>query len=200
MSAMTQIDDIPPAGTEEPFEPAQCAPGSASALADGSTGIASGPRRRKRRPLQFTLRTLFILTTLTAALCSALFATPVWFAISTVGLLALLIPIGLIVAIIHARGYFRTFCTGALFPAIPPLLVGLYFGAAICWLTPGDVFSSLGSSFGPADQLHEFHLHLAVGVGTFLGLMLLCGSFAMLVRWLVAPRRTAYVPSSPCWP
>ncbi|MGD0900181.1 MAG: hypothetical protein ABR915_20285 [Thermoguttaceae bacterium] len=175
---MTQIDGSTAAGGEEPFQPAS---------PDGSS------KRRRRPVFQYSLRTLFLVTTLVAVLCAALFTAPVWFSGVTLVLLGVLVPMGLVVAIIYARGYFRTFCIGALFPAIPALLVSLYMIAAISFTSD---FSTFFSSSDPED----FHFHIGVGVGAALGLLVLCGLFAMLVRWLVEPRRTGFVPHSPCWP
>lgn len=164
MATMIQIDEIA-TDNENPLEPVL-------------------PRRRRRPLFQYSLRTLFVLTTLVAILCSALFAAPWWFSVATLAVLGVLIPLGLIVAIIYARGYLRTFCIGALFPAVPALLVSLYLWTMVYVSIFGVNFSDLVSGHDG----DEYRLRLAIALGVALALIAFCGLFAMLVRWLVEPR------------
>ena len=73
------------------------------------------------RPFQFSLRTLIIVMTALAVVCSGLFAGPLWATVLTALLLTMLTPVAFTVAVIYGRGYLRTFSIGALFPG-PPLV------------------------------------------------------------------------------
>ena len=66
------------------------------------------------KPFQFTLRSLLILTTLTAIFLSCLFSGPDWVAKYAVFLVVLAAPVVLITILVYGRGYQRTFCIGAL--------------------------------------------------------------------------------------
>ncbi len=70
----------------------------------------------KRRPFQFSLRSLFILTTVLAATLGLLFRAPPVVSVSTAGFFILSLPMVLVIVLIYGRGYTRTFCIGALFP------------------------------------------------------------------------------------
>ena len=73
-------------------------------------------------PPQFGLRALFAVTLIAAVSCSLFFSMPP--AVATVALVAvsLVLPAVLTTAAIYIRGYWRTFCIGALFPAGTMLL------------------------------------------------------------------------------
>ncbi len=71
----------------------------------------------KRRPFQFSLRTLFILTTFLAAALGMLVTAPTIVRLCTAGFFTLLLPMVLVIVLIYGRGYARTFCVGALFPS-----------------------------------------------------------------------------------
>ena len=85
-----------------------------------AVGRIDGPADRptpERRPFQFSLRTMFIVTTLVAVACSGLFAPVLPVVVATILGLIVLVSVALTVAVVHARGYLRTFCVGAIFPA-----------------------------------------------------------------------------------
>ena len=128
------------------------------------------------RPFQFSLRSLFIVTTLVAVVCSGLFAGPVWMTVLTLIALAVLIPIAITVALVYGRGYLRTFFFGASFPWAPLLfwesyaMVGVFYG---------------GFALSDGGITRETRIAVAIGVGAMALVTFLCGLFAMLVRWLV---------------
>jgi len=74
--------------------------------------VASHPRR-----LQYTLRTLFALTTAAAIACAVFFTLPPWVSIVAAVCVVISMPAVLTVMLVYGRGYTRTFCIGALFPA-----------------------------------------------------------------------------------
>ena len=86
------------------------------------------PERPDSRPrrFQYSLRTLFVLTTGLAMLCSILFSLPTWLAELAVVFLVISTAAALTVTLIYGRGYVRTFCIGALFPAGVCLLSSTY--------------------------------------------------------------------------
>ncbi len=135
----------------------------------------------ERRPFQFSLRTMFIVTAVVALICGGLFAPLQFVAFGTMAALAILIPMALTIAIVYARGYLRTFCVGAMFPAgtvLLPLLMenGLYLP-----------LSAL-SSTDPLDQ--EGRVAVAIYVALYLAFIVLCGLVAIGVRWMIeSPQR-----------
>jgi len=76
--------------------------------------VHQGPRRR---PLQYSLRSMFVVTTAAAIGLSLVVASPDWLLVLLSAILALAIPMVLTVALIYGRGRLRTFAIGALFPA-----------------------------------------------------------------------------------
>ncbi len=74
------------------------------------------PEARPRR-LQYTLRTLFVLTTAAAIACAVFFALPAWVSVVVAVCVLISIPGLLTVMLIYGRGNTRAFCIGALFPA-----------------------------------------------------------------------------------
>lgn len=88
----------------------------------------SRPRR-----LQYTLRTLFALTTAAAIACAVFFALPPWVSVVAAVCVVVSMPVVLTVMLIYGRGYTRTFSIGALFPAGFCLLAPMvsYFALAL---------------------------------------------------------------------
>ena len=128
---------------------------------------------------QYSLRTCFVILTLSALLLAAVFAIPVDEA--AILFLAILFPVPMVfgVCAIYSRGYLRTFAIGACFPALiaflsPYFMQILYFG------------------FEEFDLVHSPTLMrlllLAYLVGAIL-VFLTHGALAVLVRWLVEPRQ-----------
>jgi hypothetical protein len=135
--------------------------------------------RNRPRPFQFSLRSIFIVTTLLAVVCSGLFAGN-WVSLIAVILLSGLIPSALIVCMIYGRGYLRTFCIGAMVPAGDLILIFVY---GTVTLTPSlaDPAAFVSGAMDP----QETRLYVGIATGIVLGLILLFGLFAILVRWLV---------------
>jgi hypothetical protein len=104
----------------------------------------------------------------------------------TLFVFGLLATLASTVAVVYGRGYLRTFAIGALFPCVPLFLWWLYYGAMalIAVTTDPSVF---GGGFSPGGTPDDSVPRLGVGiyVGGMTGAILLCGLFAMLVRWLI---------------
>ncbi len=129
---------------------------------------------------------MFIVTTALAVVCSGLFAGPAWVSFVTLVVLGLLTTIVFAVAVVYGRGYLRTFAIGALFPSAPLLLCWLYFAATILielWGDPAGVARAFSPGGTADDSVPRLGVVILVGAATFV--ILLCGLFAMLVRWLV---------------
>ena len=69
------------------------------------------------RFLQFSLGTMFVVTTAVAIVCSLLFSMPTVAGFPLLLVFSVALPAALTTVIIYGRGYQRTFCIGALFPA-----------------------------------------------------------------------------------
>ena len=83
-------------------------------------------------PWRFSLAALLILTALAAVACSLLFASPGWVRFVTAIFLCVALAVIWLVALIHGRGYLRTFATGALCSAgVAALAVALML-AILC--------------------------------------------------------------------
>ncbi len=74
-------------------------------------GDAAGDR------LQFGLGTMLALTALVAVASSLMFRLPSSVATPLLALLTIALPVVLTAVVIYGRGYWRTFCIGALFPS-----------------------------------------------------------------------------------
>jgi hypothetical protein len=135
------------------------------------------PRRPPEpRPFQFTLRTMFIVTTAAAVACGGLSTPIMGVQAATLLYLALLAPMMLTIAIIYGRGYVRTFAIGASFPAL--LAVLLAFGATVDELFDSRFWQYRDRSPG---------LFLAVAV--VLAVIVATGVIAMGFRWLIESAR-----------
>jgi hypothetical protein len=138
------------------------------------------PRRQPEpRPFQFTLRTMFIITTAVAVACGGLSTPIAGVQAATLLYLALAAPMMLTIALIYGRGYTRTFAIGAMFPAALALLYA---------------FGSLIDSIEPSQQqfwkYQEPHREIVPIVGIVLAIIILTGLAAMGIRWMVeSPER-----------
>ena len=104
----------------------------------------SRPRR-----LQYTLRTLFALTTAAAIACAVFFSLPPWVSVVAAVCVVISMPVVLTVMLIYGRGYTRTFSIGALFPAgicLSPVV--FYYGLALVVEYVEDVFDALEPNIG----------------------------------------------------
>ena len=137
---------------------------------------------RRRRCLQFSVRTVLVVMTLAALVLGAVFAMPI--AVFSYILLVSHVPVVtvFVVCAVYGRGYFRTFSIGAGLPAglvlfSPYLIQFFYYGF--------DEF--IDDSSGSTTARLVFLGYLAVGV-------LLCvvhGGLAVVVRWLIEKEREA---------
>ena len=82
---------------------------------------------------QFSLFSMFVVTTAVAATCSLTFTMPAVAAIPLFGVFSMVLTAVLITGIIYGRGYQRTFCIGAVVP-FGVLLFALGFAAVIFFL------------------------------------------------------------------
>ena len=135
-----------------------------------------------RRPFQFTLRSIFLLTTMAAIFLSAYFAGPEFLKVGCLVFAIAVLPVSLIVALIHGRGYLRTFCIGGLIPCSMTIFVGAYI--LLMW----------ADGSGPdSDEANEF---LLCGVGVPFVVSLAAGALAMGVRSVVEGPRPVTQSSS----
>jgi len=105
---------------------------------DGECGT-SRPRR-----LQYSLGTLFALTTAAAIACAVFFTLPPWVSVVAAVCVVISMPVVLTVMLIYGRGYTRTFSIGALFPAglcLSPAAAS--YGLQVAVNTFTEVFDSL---------------------------------------------------------
>ncbi len=121
-----------------------------------------------RTPFQFTLRTLMVITTVTAVVLSGLS----WLTAITVFLFVLTVPLVLTVTLIYGRGNGRTFCIGALFPA----------GLSLSYWLPWSALFYHSGSFSPGDDDRLVIIIFLVGYCIF---TVSAGLFALWIRKMV---------------
>jgi hypothetical protein len=139
--------------------------------------------------MRFTLKTLFATVSVSALICCIFFALPGWLSLSILGLLWFLAPPVLIAGIVYGRGYGRAFSIGCV-SAGGCLPLVYFYGIALVangwdWINSADDNSVLS---------------MKIAVALFSVLMGLCGSAAMVVRWLslrLNRSASAPEPSSP---
>ena len=137
--------------------------------------VSNGDDRRADRPrFQFSLRTMFVVTTIAAAVFPLLFASPGIVRMISAAFLLVMFPVVLTTVLIHGRGYARTFCMGALFPAGTALWPIGQNGSIFMFAWERGVNSLGPIQFGPA-----------VFVFVTLGTSIVAGLLAVLVRWLI---------------
>ena len=151
----------------------------------------------EHRPFQFTLRTMFIVTTVVAMWCSGLFAPYALSQLVTVTLWVFTVPVVLVVMLIYGRGYMRTFAIGGLFTTFPLLIchVVLVYSlvmVAISLASGGN--ADWSDAFGTAIP-DESRLAAGLFCAGYTAVIFLFGFLAMGVRWMVeSPQRTARKP------
>ncbi|MEN6452516.1 MAG: hypothetical protein ABFC96_18660 [Thermoguttaceae bacterium] len=144
------------------------------------------------RPFQFSLRTLFIVTTIVAILCAGLSArAPRWYSLYTFISWATILPLSLIAIVIYARGPLRAFGIGGLFACLPLLAFDILVGAATLGHLAHAHSLSAFSNYSPFDHLGGDDpigptLSLIVGLQS-LGTAIL-GLVAVVVRRIAEPR------------
>ncbi len=131
--------------------------------------MADSERRRGR--LQFSLRGLLVLMTVSAFVCGLLFAAPAWVGLLLVVFQCTAMPVAVTVMIIYGRGYLRTFAIGAMFPGF----LALFYSYAVLLSGLGDL----------DDESLQTRLMLAAYLVGLFVVMALYGGTAMVVRWLV---------------
>jgi hypothetical protein len=146
--------------------------------------LATEPRGR---PFQFTLRTMFIVTTVVAIVCAGLSWPTPWVQLLTTLYLAITVPMAITVAMIYGRGYVRTFSIGAMFPA------GLALWYAFV-LTMDRGFPYRGYN------APDMQWMLMLGTSAATGLIILGGLIAMGVRWMVESPQRPQPPQISCDP
>ena len=143
-----------------------------------------------RPPFQYSLWSMFVLTTVLAIGLGLLVAAPTWLMVLLLLLVSLALPMALTVAVIYGRGRLRTFAIGALFPAgvlifsVVPLFRGPFYGMF---------------DFGSGGDDLEARVILAAVVGATGILIAAFGLLALWVRWLVE-RPQPRQPTSPAPP
>ena len=85
------------------------------------------PCEPNRPRMQFSLRTMFVLTTCVAVACTLLFAVPDPVVVPLLLAVTIALPAVLTTFIVYGGSYLRTFCIGALFPAATALYASAWF-------------------------------------------------------------------------
>jgi hypothetical protein len=141
-----------------------------------------------RRRFQYSLRTLLLITTLVAIVCSLLIASPSWVRALSILCLIPTIPAVLTIVLVYGRGYMRTFCIGALFPSV---WITISFGW-IFFRFSMDVMSMDGNTLS---QLGE---PLTATLVVSIALSLVVGLIAIGTRWWIElPQRRNPPDTSP---
>jgi len=126
------------------------------------------------RPLQFSLQGMFLLMTVLAVAFSLLLAAPPVVRFIGAAFFLLALPTVLTVVLIYGRGYARTFCIGALFPAGTMLWP---FGSGVPMIMYG-----MGGDLGGAGWIPALYVAAAYVVS------MIFGAIAVVVRRLVESR------------
>ncbi len=130
-----------------------------------------GSEARPEPSFQFSLKTMFLATTGVAVGMSLLFAAPRIVNLIAATCFFLLLPAVLTVVLVYGRGYQRTFCIGALFPA--GLGCGSPFGASMpVMMTYGLIDSGRAASV----------YHPGVSVAVIYAFSMLFGVIAIGIR------------------
>jgi hypothetical protein len=135
------------------------------------------PPEASRPFLQFGLGTVFWITTATAVVCTIVFRIPNEFADPLSLFISVALPAVLTTVIIYGRSYQRTFCIGAMFPAVFFLLFALHGGM---WTNPLPLNVPLDVDF-----------QSRMVVCSFWGSCLLIGGVCVGVRRLLERRPTS---------
>ena len=144
------------------------------------------------RPFQFSLRTMFIVTTMVAVWCGGLFAPYAWARFLTLALWVFTVPVVLLVMVIYARGYMRTFAIGGLVTTLPLLFCHIVLAYVVVAAASSAWSSGTAdwSNFSAADDGDDSHYVPGIFCGIYSALIFMFGFLAMGVRWLVeSPHR-----------
>jgi hypothetical protein len=155
------------------------------------TEIETRVRPSKPEPVQFSLASILLVITLTAAVFSSVLAGSDTVRVAAVSVLTVAVPMVLTVLLVYGRGYLRTFCIGALFPAT--LIVPLAFQGLDFFLYDSNRIGRLGRA-GDQGEL------LAIAILIYGVVILWFGSVAVAIRWrLEAPPRESQLQTQPDW-
>lgn len=135
-------------------------------------------RRSAGRPFQFSLATLFVLTTALAVGFGVCFAVPASFAGVFVFILILILPAVAVVAMKYGTGSLPSFCIGALFP-LSMCLAGLLFDPTL-----RSLLNRMQGHYGLSQEPHAWQ-----AIGDWLVIVAVMGNDwrAMAVTsWFVA--------------
>ncbi len=144
------------------------------------------------RSFQYSLRTLFLLTTCLAIASSLLFASPGWIRLLSGVCLVIAWPLLLTLTLIHGSSYARTFSLGALFPScvlLLPISIGLGYVGFFCGIDP--------SNFDIVDDLEEIGYGPAYFLAVDLAVSVVFGLLAVAARWALWPARPPQEVPSP---
>jgi hypothetical protein len=130
-------------------------------------------------PLQFSLRSMFILTTVVAVFCSGLFACPGLVRFLTLLAWMIFLPTTMLAVAIYGRGYLRTFSIGG-FCAAAPLLFSASFIVAVLATT-----NSTSIDVSEFDTDSEFWYLPGSIVGGYTLLTLLMGLVVVGIRAMI---------------
>jgi hypothetical protein len=131
-------------------------------------------------PFQYSLRTMFIMMTVLAIALSGLFAGPLWLTMLTGLFLAITAPMVLTILLVYGRGYARTFCIGALFPA----------GVILFAVGPGLTYPFFRMEGFGGPPKSETGLVVGIFILGASVVIVVLGLVAVGVRWMIeAPRR-----------
>ena len=125
-------------------------------------------------PFQFSVGSLLIVCLLLAICLSNYIAGEELARFLTILLLTIAVPMVLTVALVYGRGYLRTCCIGALFPAVVSLALIVYEPRVLGELKLVKVYD-----YSPQQHGAAFLTALAGYVGT----IAVFGFLAILVRW-----------------
>lgn len=139
------------------------------------TGEAMGNLERRIGCMQFSLRAMLALMTLSALACGALFAAPLRVGIPIVGIsLFVFAPTVLAIVVIYGNGYTRTFAIGALVP----------IGVLALTYSPYVLYIFVQPTEFVDDSIVT-RLMVAACLGGGLVVLAINGGVAMLARWLL---------------
>ncbi len=156
----------------------------------------------RARPFQFSLRTMFIVTTIVALWCSGLFAPYALARYLTLAFWVLSAPVVLLVMVIYARGYLRTFAIGGLTTTFPLLFCHII----LAYVLIAGVSTALSSGkadwggFLVNDDSPESRFGPGIFSALYTAVIFSFGFLAMGVRWMVEPSRQMNLPHAPIQP
>jgi hypothetical protein len=123
-------------------------------------------------PMQFHLRSLFILTAVVSVLCGLIFAAPPIVALPVFCVILWVCPAFWITGIIYGRGAWRPFFIGGVMAGIGPHLAALYYSIMVAIsLLGGDGMAELTPPLGGFTNI------------AMAGMLLGSGPFALLGGW-----------------